>query len=169
MSSYRQGKPEVKFWLAQHLSNGSEVLDVGACDGVWFNILSEWYTMDAVEVWKPNIEQYRLGEKYRSVFNVKIQDFTFDHYDLVLFGDVIEHMTVDRAQRVLEYAKGKCKDMIIGVPFNYPQEAIYGNPYEEHIQPDLTDKVFGERYPGFTMLCQPRGDYAYYHIGDADG
>ena len=47
MSSYRQGKPEVKFWLAQHLSNGSEVLDVGACDGVWSNILSEWYTMDA--------------------------------------------------------------------------------------------------------------------------
>ena len=37
------------------------------------------------------------------------------------------------------------------------------------IQPDLTDQIFRERYPGFTMLCQPRGDYAYYHMGDANG
>lgn len=161
MSSYRQGKPEVKFWLAQHLSNGSEVLDVGACDGVWFNILSEWYTMDAVEVWKPNIEQYRLGEKYRSVFNVKIQDFTFDHYDLVLFGDVIEHMTVEDAQKVLAYAKEHSDMVIVAVPFLFKQDAIYGNPYERHIQDDLTHNIFMERYPDFhPIVLYP--NYGYY-------
>ena len=161
MSSYRQGKPEVKFWLAQHLSNGSEVLDVGACDGVWFNILSEWYTMDAVEVWKPNIEQYRLGEKYRSVFNVKIQDFTFDHYDLVLFGDVIEHMTVEDAQAVLTYAEEHSDMVIVAVPFLFKQDAIYGNPYERHIQDDLTNQLFLERYPDFEpIILYP--NYGYY-------
>ena len=161
MSSYRQGKPEVKFWLAQHLSNGSEVLDVGACDGVWFNMLSEWYTMDAVEVWKPNIEQYRLGEKYRSVFNVKIQDFTFDHYDLVLFGDVIEHMTVEDAQAVLTYAKEHSDMVIVAVPFLFKQDAIYGNPYERHIQDDLTNQLFLERYPDFEPIILYK-NYGYY-------
>lgn len=161
MSSYRQGKPEIKFWLAQHLSNGSEVLDVGACDGVWFNILSEWYTMDAVEVWEPNIEQYRLGEKYRSVFNVKIQDFTYDHYDLVIFGDVIEHMTVKDAQKVLAYAREHSDMVIVAVPFLFKQDAIYGNPYERHIQDDLTNQLFLERYPDFEpIILYP--NYGYY-------
>lgn len=161
MSSYRQGKPEVKFWLAQRLQKGSEVLDVGSCDGIWYDLLSDLYTMDSVEVWKPNIEQYRLGEKYRSVFNVKIQDFTFDHYDLVLFGDVIEHMTVEDAQKVLAYAKEHSDMVIVAVPFLFKQDAIYGNPYERHIQDDLTNQLFLERYPDFQpIVLYP--NYGYY-------
>ena len=119
MSSYRQGKPEVKFWLAQHLSNGAEVLDVGACDGVWANILGEWYTMDAVEVWEPNIDKYKLEQKYRIVINCPIQNFYYVHYDLVLFGDVIEHMTVEDAQKVLAYAREHSDMVIVAVLENY--------------------------------------------------
>ena len=161
MSSYRQGKPEVKFWLAQHLSNGAEVLDVGACDGVWANILGEWYDMDAVEAWGPNIDKYKLTEKYLSVYETEIQDFYYDHYDLVLFGDVIEHMTVEDAQMVLAYAKEHSDMVIVAVPFLFKQDAIYGNPYERHIQDDLTHNIFMERYPDFQpIVLFP--NYGYY-------
>ena len=169
MASYDYGKIEIVNYIYQHFAPGSTCLDVGACDGKWCDLLGHYLTMDAVEIWAPNIIEHALKNKYRRVWECDAYDFKYDRYDLIIFGDVIEHMTVERAQRVLEYAKGRCKDMIIGVPFMYPQDAIYGNPYEEHIQPDLTDKIFHERYPGFTMLCQPRGDYAYYHIGEADG
>jgi len=161
MSSYRYGKPEVKFWLAQHLSNGAEVLDVGACDGVWFNILSEWYTMDAVEIWEPNIEKYKLDQKYRIVFNCLVQNFYYTHYDLVIFGDVIEHMTVEDAQKVLAYAKEHSDIVIVAVPYQFKQDAIYGNPYERHIQDDLTHQLFMERYPDFSpIILYP--NYGYY-------
>ena len=161
MSSYKQGKPEMKFWLAQHLSNGSTVLDVGACDGVWSNILSEWYTMDAVEVWEPNVEKYHLMDKYRAVICSPIQDWKYEHYGLVLFGDVIEHMTVEDAQKVLTYAKEHSDMVIVAVPFLFKQDAIYGNPYERHIQDDLTHQLFLERYPDFTpIVLFP--NYGYY-------
>lgn len=169
MSSYDYGKIEVVNYIYQHFAPGSTCLDVGACDGKWHGLLGHYLTMDAVEIFEPNIEEHRLRYKYRHVYNCDVLDYHYSWYDLVIFGDVIEHMTVENAQAVLRWARQRCNDMIVGVPFLYPQEEIYGNPYEEHIQPDLTDKVFGERYPGFTMLCQPRGDYAYYHIGDADG
>ena len=161
MSSYRQGKPEVKFWLVQHLSNGAEVLDVGACDGVWANILGEWYVMDAVEAWTPNVETFRLSEKYRTVYRTEIQSFTYDHYDLVIFGDVIEHMTVVDAQKVLAYAREHSDMVIVAVPFLFKQDAIYGNPYERHIQDDLTNQLFLERYPDFEpIILYP--NYGYY-------
>lgn len=161
MSSYRQGKPEVKFWLAQNLSNGSTVLDVGACDGIWFDLLSEWYMMDAVEVWEPNVEKYHLLDKYRDVYVKNIKDIFYNHYDLVLFGDVIEHMTVEDAQKVLAYAKKHSDMVIVAVPFLFKQDAIYGNPYERHIQDDLTPQLFHERYPNFSPLfLYP--NYGYY-------
>ena len=121
--------------------------------------------MDAVEIYRPNIIENGLASRYRNVFNMDIADLEYKWYDLIIFGDVIEHMTVENAQKVIDYARGRCSDMIVGVPFLYPQDAIYGNPYERHIQDDLTEELFNERYPGFSLLAKPRGNYAYFHIG----
>ena len=169
MASYDYGKIEIVNYIYQHFAPGSTCLDVGACDGKWADLLGHYLTMDAVEIWAPNIIEHGLKNKYRRVWECDAYDFRYDRYDLIIFGDVIEHMTVFKAQQVLEYAYSRCRDLVIAVPYLYPQGELYGNPYEEHIQPDLTDQIFRERYPGFTMLCQPRGDYAYYHIGEANG
>ena len=50
------------------------------------------------------------------------------------------------------------------VPFMYPQGEIYGNPYEVHIQEDLTLEVFDQRYPGFKPIFID-SKYAYYVKG----
>lgn len=160
MGSYDYGKPFVCAWVREHFPLNSTVLDVGACDGKWKKLLPEYRDMDAVEAFAPNLKN--LGA-YRNVFHTDIRSFGYDWYDLIIFGDILEHLTVAQAQEMLDYAKPRCRDMIIAVPFLYKQGAIHGNPYEVHIQDDLTAELFEKRYPGYDVLCDPVRNYRYYH------
>lgn len=163
MASLDYGKKEIVEYIKKNFKPGETCLDVGACDGKWQNLLGDYMVMDAVEVWEPNISHHGLRGKYRTVYNENVRDMEYGYYDLIIFGDVIEHMDIREAQKVLKYADIRCRDMIIGVPFRWPQGELYGNPYERHIQPDLTDELFRERYPGYEMLLKAAGNYAYYH------
>ena len=161
MASYDYGKIEVVNYIYQQFAPGSTCLDVGACDGKWADLLGHYLTMDAVEIFGPNIREHRLKDKYRRVWECDAYDFRYDWYDLVIFGDVIEHMTVEDAQAVLAYAKEHSDMVIVAVPFLFKQDAIYGNPYERHIQDDLTNQLFLERYPDFEpIILYP--NYGYY-------
>lgn len=161
MASTDWGKREICGWIREHFNPGAEILDVGACDGKWRKMLPE-YTMDAVEAFRPNAE--RIKPLYRNVYAMDIRDIrmTYGHYDLIIFGDVLEHLQVSEAQAVLAYAKNKSGDILIGVPWRYKQGQLYGNPYEVHIQDDLTPEIFVERYPGFEPVLMG-ADYGYYH------
>lgn len=161
MSSYQKGKPEIKWFIVSHLPKGAECLDVGACDGEYYNLLGDYLVMDAVEVWEPNVKQYHLMDKYRDVYVKNIKDVFYNHYDLVIFGDIIEHLTVEDAQKVIEYAKEHSDMVIVAVPYRFEQDALYGNPYERHIQDDLTEDIFMERYKGFTLQV-PYFNYGYF-------
>lgn len=158
--SYNIGKSEVCEWVRNHFSADAEVLDVGAGCGTWLRLLPEFQRMDAVEIFPPN---YRQLIGYRQKFLADIREFEYEHYDLIIFGDVIEHLSVEDAQRVLAYARPRCTDMIVAVPFLYPQEAVGGNEAERHIQDDLTAELFAERYPGFNVLFDTGENYCYYH------
>ena len=162
MSSYDYGKAEVCDWVRRIFRQDATILDVGPSHGRWRKLLPEYPNMDAVEVFKPNFD---LLQGYRQKFLSDIFGFQYEHYDLIIFGDVIEHMHVEQAQTVLEYAWQRCKDMIISVPFLYPQGAEYGNPYEVHVQDDLTAELFAQRYPKYDVLCNPGHNYCYYHKG----
>lgn len=161
MPSYQKGKQELQWLIKRSFKKGSSCLDVGACDGEYFNLLGDHLDMDACEVFQQNIVTHGLREKYHRVWNVNIKDLKYDHYDIVIFGDVIEHMTIEDAQAVLEYAKAHSDFIVVAVPYMYKQGAIYGNPYEIHIQDDLTENVFMERYPGFELKF-PYPDYGYW-------
>ena len=150
------------WWIKGRFPKGSTCLDVGACDGNWFNRLGDYLVMDAVEIYQPSIDYHHLTEKYRHVYCADIADLEYDGYDIIIFGDVIEHMPVEKAQKALEYAKPRCHDMLIAVPFLYRQGPIYGNQYEAHLQEDLTPELFDKRYPGFRILHRPLPNYAYY-------
>lgn len=163
MSSYNEGKDIVVQWIRKNFPAGSSCLDVGACDGKWSVLLGQHLIIDAVEIYEPNIITHRLHDKYRAVICGDIADYSYDWYDLIIFGDVIEHMSVEKAQRVLQYAEQHCHDMIVSVPFLYKQTAIYGNRWEEHIQDDLTEELFFERYGKWEKLVQPKKDYCYFH------
>lgn len=169
MGSYSEGKTEAVKWICANFSCGSTCLDVGACDGKWSDLLRDYLVMDGVEVWQPYIEKYKLARKYRKLFETDIRSFTYRHYDLIIFGDIIEHLPVEDAQKVIDYAKYRCRNMIVAVPYQYRQGEKNGNPYEVHIQDDLTQELFKERYPGFVPIYKT-DTYAYYVRGtDNDG
>lgn len=159
MASYDFGKDTVCNWIRNNVPKDATILDVGACDGKWKHLLPE-YDMDACEIFQPNADI--IEDLYSYIFVGDIHDYRYDHYDLVIFGDVIEHMEVDRAQETLAYAKAHSGYMIVGVPFQYPQGELYGNKYEEHLQPDLTFDIFNQRYPGFGVLARPIEGYCYF-------
>lgn len=163
MGSYSYGKDEVCAWVRQNFPADASVLDVGACDGAWRRLLPEYGNMDAVEIFAPNAAKLR---GYRQIFQADIRVLQYERYDLIIFGDVIEHMRAEEARQVLDYAAPRCRDMIVAVPFLYRQGALGGNPYEVHVQDDLTPERFDERYPGFAVLCDPGHNYRYYHKGE---
>lgn len=158
--SYNIGKSEVCKWVRDHFSADAEVLDVGAGCGTWQRLLAEFQCVDAVEIYPPNLRQC-IG--YRQKFLADIRGFEYEHYDLIIFGDVIEHLSVEDAQRVLSYARPRCTDMIVAVPFLYKQGPVGGNEAERHIQDDLTAELFAERYPGLEVLVDTGENYCYYH------
>ena len=151
-TSYRKGKQEIENWIYSNFSPDSSILDVGAGCGTYYNMLHFTYpNIDAVEVYYPNIVDYNLAGKYKNVFNKNIVGFEYEHYDLIIFGDILEHLSVDDAQRVLDYALGKCKNLIVAVPFELQQDANE-NVYERHVQDDLTPEIVEERYPMLKAL-----------------
>ena len=161
MPSLDVGKDKVCEWIRENFKPDAQILDVGSCDGKWKRLLPEYKNMDAVDAWEPNCIQ--CEPLYRKTYHKDVAEFEYEKYDLIIFGDVIEHMDVPTAQQVLQYASTRCKDMIVAVPFQYPQGAIYGNPWEIHKQPDLTPAIFAERYPDLEVLHDTDERYCFYH------
>ena len=159
-TSYGYGKSEVCAWIRERFHPTCEILDVGSGCGTWRKLLPEFHRMDAIEIFKPSF--FRL-DGYREKFLADIRRFSYERYDLIIFGDVIEHLSVKDAQRVLAYARPRCTDMIVAVPFLYKQGPVGGNEAERHIQDDLTAELFAERYPGFEVLVDTGENYCYYH------
>lgn len=169
MSSFEQGKEFMAGWIRGRFEDGATCLDVGACDGNWWNRVGRFLTMDAVEIWQPNVDRHQLAQKYRQVWCMDVEELAYEHYDLIIFGDVIEHMAVEKAQRVIEYARPRCREMIIAVPYLYRQGPMYGNQWEAHLQEDLTPELFDARYPGFRIIHRPVPNYAYYVKAEVKG
>lgn len=164
--SYSFFKNDVKLYIMSRFKSDAKILDVGAGEGTYYNLLHDVYkNIDAVEVFKPNIDKYKLEEKYNKVYYSDIKDLKYDDYDLIIFGDIIEHLEVEEAQKVLEYADEHSKEMIIAVPYELEQGIAEENIYEIHKQADLTPKIVLERYPMLKLLYK-NDLYGYYIKGE---
>ena len=165
MASLNVGKEEAIKWIKDHYQRGATCLDVGACDGKYGKLLNDYLTIDGVEIYAPNIIKHRLADIYRHIYNEDIRNLPYEHYDLIIFGDILEHMSVEDAQKVIEYAFPRCENFLIAVPYQWVNRSHYGNPWEVHIQDDLTPKNVLERYPNIQPLFIFER-YGYYTKGD---
>lgn len=161
-TSYATYKKEITDYLKSNFDSNVKILDVGAGQGTYLPFLQDYFkNIEAVEIFKPNIVLYRLKKRYKEVYNVDIKDFKYDYYDIIIFGDVIEHLEVKDAQEVLKYALNRCKEMIVAVPYLNPQGIEEENIYEIHKQDDLTDEIMKERYPYLKNVYKD-DKYGYY-------
>ena len=162
-NSYQYFKKEVANYLKEEFKDYSKptALDIGPGEGIYFKLLSDKFIMDAIEAYYNNILEHKLENKYRYVINEDALFVNIEHYELIILGDVLEHFTVRQAKSLLERIQDKCDEMLIAIPYKFPQKAIYNNPYEEHKQEDLTHEIFMERYPGFVRIFG-NNKYGYY-------
>ena len=71
-TSYSTYKKEITDYLKSIFSKDATILDVGAGEGTYLPFLEDYfYNIEAVEIFKPNIINYNLEERYKKVYNIK--------------------------------------------------------------------------------------------------
>jgi len=137
------------------------VLDVGPGRGTYADLLADMHrvVMYGLEVWEPYIEQFDLRSKYKRVFVGDARDWASWDYDVVIFGDVLEHMTMQDAKRVFRLAYNQAGNVIVSLPIvHWPQGEEFGNPYEKHVQEHITLEQMFDNFP------KPRYYEAFEHL-----
>ncbi len=164
-SSYTEGKQQIVEYLEE--IQPKTVIDVGPGCGTYWSILNgkyrSWlpgnttfvdYTgkpphIAAIEAFYPYLDMYQLRDKYNEIIISDARYFNWARVaaDLVIFGDVLEHMTVDEAAYVFEEASLATDNIIVSLPIiPFPQGAVGGNQFEVHVKEDWTDELMKQTF-----------------------
>lgn len=146
--------PANKLWTIRKIKqlNPSTVLDVGAGMGDYLELIKTYMgdevKVDAIEVWQPYVEKYKLKERYDNLFVLDAREFNDFKYDLVICGDVLEHMSENDAVELWNKISKSAKNAIISIPIIYhPQDEYDNNPYEVHVEENWNvEKVLNKFY-----------------------
>lgn len=143
------GKVQTAQWVKS--KNIKTVLDIGPGMGTYSNLFKQnglkFDRIDGIEIWEPYINDYDLKNKYNNIFIEDVRVWEDFNYDLVIFGDVLEHMTKEESISVWKKTSMFAKYAIISIPIiHYPQGEWGGNPYEEHIKDDWSTKEVLETF-----------------------
>lgn len=144
------------------------VLDVGPGAGKYAGMIrsvSSKTRIEAVEIDKKYIKKFKLNDLYDKVHTSSIQKFVDSHhdsnYDLVIFGDVIEHLKKSEGVDVLNFFVYRSKHIIIQWPHAYLQNAWEGHVHESHIsvwgKSDFSNFDFKWHQKGFMRLVLIKG------------
>jgi autotransporter strand-loop-strand O-heptosyltransferase len=162
-NSYPYFKSEIKEWFETNVPTNKRILDVGPGQGTYSKLIRHLgYRMDAVEVWAPYVDEFRLREHYDNVYIENILMFDFKNYDFIILGDVLEHLSKEDAQHLIQQLAFHDKQFMVAIPYTMEQDGEeYGNVYETHLQPDLTPDIMKQRYPQLVSLYTNQW-YGYY-------
>lgn len=113
------------------------ILDVGCGYGKYGVLLREYLegdpVVDGVEAWPDYIEKYNLRGIYNHVYSddvLNLDNDTLAMYDLVMMGDVIEHIEKEPAIELLSRIPGY---VIIATPFEHFHTDEGLPPTEAHV------------------------------------
>jgi hypothetical protein len=145
-----EGKHVIRNWLAEIKPRA--VLDIGAGSGTYGRMVRQvcpGAVVDAVEIFEPYVSRFDLSHLYDSVIIGDVRDVNttslFPHeYEVIIMGDVLEHMTAWEAEQVwcnlLPRAR---RAAIISIPIvEYPQGPSEGNEHEAHVETWSVARVF---------------------------
>ena len=127
--SSSEGKGLFREWVLSFQPH--RVLDIGAGAGGYADIIrdvhkeyAKWYQgdviIDAVEIFEPYIERFKLREKYDQVMLNDVRNPFFlaslGSYDLIVMGDVVEHIERNMMIEIWKALKFKAKFIWISLP-----------------------------------------------------
>lgn len=174
-TSARENLADIRRFVQEQLISVRDrrplIVDVGAGQGTYAEALDGLpVTLEAVEAWGPSVERLRARGRYRSIYAQDIREAggrgLYQGVDLVIFGDVLEHLTIHDAHVVWDKAYEWAKFVMASVPNSpYPQGAIDGNHLEEHLIldpvreliPHLPEPFAVYEYPVTNMYIWKRG------------
>lgn len=142
-----EGKSWIKERVGLLASAGPlAVVDVGPGVGTYAKLLAgpNVKRIVGIEVWEPYVHTYRLRDYYDELIIGDVRSVPIPAADVVILGDVAEHMTADEAQEVWRRCgEAARRAVFLSIPVvHYPQQPIEGNPYEVHVEEDWShDKV----------------------------
>jgi|SRR3990172_36104 len=126
-------------------------LDVGPGEGTYYFALQGdgiIEKLDGVESWAPYVNQYALRDKYNQIFISDIYYFDWDKagtYDMVILGDVIEHLVESQGREVIDKAAEHGKYVVVSLPiYGYCQGWGHdGNWFEAHLEQYSHESILG--------------------------
>ncbi|MFD9903923.1 class I SAM-dependent methyltransferase [Streptomyces sp. NPDC059063] len=158
-----EGKDAALAWY-QEIEPGT-VIDVGAGCGTYAQAVragSSWKgRWTAVEAWEPYVGRFGLAGLYDGVVIADARRLVAPFYraDLVIAGDVLEHMPRADAVQLLDKVRVHAANLIVSVPvLHLDQGAVYGNPYETHIDHWSADQMRAELSRSGTIRGEFVGD-----------
>jgi predicted O-methyltransferase YrrM/SAM-dependent methyltransferase len=131
--------------------NPRRVLDVGVGFGRWGAVTREfcelWQERVLPETWQVQIDGIegfpgQLGDWQKSLYDQihigdarKLLPNISADWDLIIFGDVLEHFEKSEARRLLNLCLDKSQYVLVNIPIGagFDQAERYGNPYEAHL------------------------------------
>ncbi|MBI1319073.1 MAG: hypothetical protein GC168_09010 [Candidatus Hydrogenedens sp.] len=130
--------------------NPASVLDIGCGFGLWGFLCREYLDVwqervqpeqwqvriDGVELWEPYIQSHQRA-LYNNILISDVRDVVgkLDEYDLIIAGDVMEHLDKAEAETVIDYLYDRARRaLLVNIPLtgNWDHPENYGNPGELH-------------------------------------
>jgi 2-polyprenyl-3-methyl-5-hydroxy-6-metoxy-1,4-benzoquinol methylase len=150
------GKPAILKYILENIGKHEKILDVGFGSGLYCKMLRafNYKNIDGIDIYDAGIVESGLDKIYNHIYIGDILDFDFEYYDLIIFGDVLEHIELDKAKKLLYVLikENKCKNMVVSIPYEYEQEEQYGNKYEKHLQSQVNKEFMEEHYPYLELI-----------------
>jgi hypothetical protein len=161
--------PQGKDWaLHTYLKIRPElVIDIGPGDGTYAKLMRPHHRAHwvGIEAWGPYITTYQLDQLYdvAHVADARLVDWSwFLTADLVIAGDVLEHMSRLHASVLLDGLKLQFPNLLIAIPvLHLDQDAVNGNPFERHIDHWTYEAMLNELNPGVVDTW--KGDVLAYY------
>lgn len=156
-----RGIKELTEWINEH--GIATVLDVGAGAGYYGvairSACPSVTVLDAVEIFPYYQTRFSLDEIYDTVTIADARTITSFPYDLVILGDVIEHMPRADAVALWESISKSAGFAYIAMPIglceqtgkNVPDDdtdTCIMNPHEEHVEPEASTEEVVRLFPG---------------------
>lgn len=157
------GKREGVEWIKQHIDKDAKILDVGFGCGTYAYLLRDegYQFIDGVDVYEKDIEELNLNKLYDNIYIDNILNFDFDYYDLIILGDVLEHLHLKDGMELLErwIHDGKAGNILVSIPYEFKQYGDGDNLYERHLQDKVTPDYMKRYYPYLELLFTDRMEY----------
>ena len=172
-SSVERGKIIFLDWLFNNVEKNERILDVGFGSGTYGKLLKTFYyqNIDGIDAWPEEIEKMGLNYIYDNIFIEDILDFEFEHYDLIIMGDVLEHIPLKESKELLnKFINGKASKLFIQVPYMYENHHAWNNnPYEIHHQDEINKEYMEREFPFLELIDIQVVDHELTAVGRETG